>query len=231
MSKERLALISVSEKKGIVPFAAALVSRGFKILASGGTAKVLKDALIQVMDVAELPCLRAEKKFRDAGLEAKFRVAGITIEEVAKLLSSGEMLNHRVVTLIPEMYAGLLAMFNAEHEAEMEKMGLPYIDLACVDFYPLQKEISKPESTPSSVLEATDIGGPSMVRAAAKGRRIVVCDPNDRSSVLDWLAKGEPDREEFITSLAAKAEFVVSQYCIASAIYWGKGNYSGEVIL
>lgn len=196
MSKERWALISVFAKEGIVEFAQGLVNLGIKILASGGTAKALK-------------------------------AAGIEVKDVADLVGGAAMLNHRVVTLSREVHAGLLARYVDKDIAEMEGLGLPYIDIVCVDFYPLQAEIDKPGSTPASVLEQTDIGGPTMIRSGAKGRRIIICDPADRKEVLRWLSNGEPDRDKFAIALAAKGEFIVAQYCTTSAIYWGDGEYGG----
>ncbi len=226
-SKRRWALISVTAKDGIEDFARELVKLNFGIIASDGSGRTLRTAGVAVTDTAELSCIRAEKRFRDAGLEEKFSAAGTSVAEVAKLLSSGQMLGHRVVTLIPEVHAGLLAKHTPEHEAEMEQMGIPYIDLVCVDFYTLQAEIDNPSSTPASVLEKTDIGGPTMVCSGAKGRRIVICDPADRKKVIDWLKAGEPNKEEFITELAAKVEFTVATYRAISSFYWGKGKYAG----
>jgi phosphoribosylaminoimidazolecarboxamide formyltransferase/IMP cyclohydrolase len=212
----KTALISVYNKEGIVEFARELVALDFKILASGGTAKELSSAGIEVIDVASL-----------VGGEA--------------------ILGHRVVTLSREVHAGLLARDIPEDRAELEKNNIPWIDLVCVDLYPLQEEINRVISNhpaPSdgapllekegktardSVIEKTDIGGPTMLRSAAKGRRVVVCDPADRQSVISWLKNGEKDRENFITSLAAKAEAVVADYCLVSARYHGAGEYEGLV--
>lgn len=191
----RLALLSVYDKKGIVEFAQELIQMGWNILASGGTAKVLKAVSIPVKDVAEL-------------------------------VGGGPILGHRVVTLSREVHAGLLAQYDTDME-EMEKLCLSTIDLVCVDLYPLQEEINKPESTQMSVIEKTDIGGPTMLRSAAKGRRIVICKSDQRQSVLNWLKSGEPDRENFISKLASEAEFVVAQYCLASAKYHSQNKFDG----
>ncbi len=199
-NRQRTALISVYEKKGIEDFARELADLGWKIISSGGTAKHLSDAGLPVTDVAEI-----------TGFPA--------------------MLGHRVATLHPKIHGGLLALNTPEHLAEMEKYGIPWIDLVCADFYPLREEIAKADSTPESVIEKTDIGGPTMVRSAAKGRRIVICDPADRAKVIEWLKAGEPNEEEFLNSLAAKAEAEVARYCAVSGEYHSEGKYkiiSGE---
>lgn len=152
---------------------------------------------------------------------------GIDVTGVDKFVGGGAILGDRVKTLSRQLHAGLLAQYIEKDLAEMENLGLPYIDLACVDFYQLQKEVDREGSTPESVLEKTDIGGPAMVRSGSKGRRIVICDPSQRQEVLEWLQNGEPDREKFVTALAAKGEFTVAQYCLTSATYWGEGEYAG----
>jgi len=188
------ALLSVYYKEGIVDFARALVRLGWEIYASGGTAKELSGAGLQVTDVKEL-------------------------------VGGGPILGHRVVTLSREVHAGLLAKETPEDRAELERLGIPQMDLVCVDLYPLQAEIDKPESTRESVIEQTDIGGPTMLRSAAKGGRIVICDPADRHEVIEWLEAGRPNKEKFLTYLAAKAEFVVANYCALSASYHSDGGY------
>ncbi|MEO5724393.1 MAG: bifunctional phosphoribosylaminoimidazolecarboxamide formyltransferase/IMP cyclohydrolase [Ilumatobacteraceae bacterium] len=144
------ALLSVFDKSGIVEFAAGLHSLGWRIVSSGGTAKVIGDAGIEVTDVVEL-----------TGLPA--------------------ILDHRVVTLHPKIHGGLLAdPTNPAHQAEMQEHGIEAIDLVVVNLYPF-------ESNPS--IEMIDIGGPAMVRAAAKNHAHVgvVVDPADYAAVLDEL--------------------------------------------
>src|SRR3989338_8384764 len=203
--KQKTALISVYNKEGITDFAKELVFLGWKIISSGGTAKHLSDAGILVTDVAEI-----------TGMPA--------------------ILSHRVVTLHPKIHGGLLALNTLEHLAELEKYSIPYIDLVCCDLYPLEEEIAKhiPSASGTSpyvgggregVLEKTDIGGPTMLRSGAKGGRIVICDSVDRTKVLEWLKNGEPDREEFLNNLAAKAEAMISRYCAISAEYHSAGKY------
>jgi len=140
------------------------------------------------------------------------------------------ILGHRVVSLSREFYAMLLARYdNEEDKKELEKLNLPFISLVCCDMYPLIEEIEKKDTTYEKVLEKTDIGGPTMLRAAAKGERIVVCDKNDREKVLKWLQDDEIDAKIFKRALAAKAEYIVSKYCMASAEYLSDGKYSGLI--
>jgi phosphoribosylaminoimidazolecarboxamide formyltransferase / IMP cyclohydrolase len=188
MQKERHALISVANKDGLPDFARALNLFGFTLWGSRGTVGALSKENIPAHDVSEL-------------------------------VGGDPILGHRVVTLSREIHAGLLARKTVpEDMAQLEKLGIPCFDIVCVDFYPLGKEIAREGSTKESVIEQTDIGGPTMIRSAVKGERIVICDAIDRQSVIDWLLAGEPDnglREH----LAAKGEFVVAEYVMTSALY------------
>ncbi len=210
--KQKTALISVYNKAGVVEFAKQLEGLGFKILASGGTAKELTSAGLEVTDVASIV--------------------------------GGPILGHRVVTLSREIHAGLLARDIKEDREELEKLNIPWIDLVCVDLYPLSEEIGKigkdrnisEAEAREKVIDKTDIGGPTMLRSAAKGRRIVVCDPADRQKVIDSLKAGvfdkpeaEMAREELISVLVAKAEAVVANYCLISAKYHGRGLFDGTI--
>jgi phosphoribosylaminoimidazolecarboxamide formyltransferase/IMP cyclohydrolase len=196
MTPKRKALISVYHKDGITEFAQGLVKLDFEIYASGGTAKHLKEA-------------------------------GIPVNDVATLVGGGAILGHRVVTLSREVHAGLLSRRNIQEDwDELEKLGIPVFDLVCVDLYPLKAEIAKPDCTLSSVIEQTDIGGPTMIRSAAKGQRIVICDPKDRQVVLNWLETGESN-QDFVEKLCAKGEYVISRYCATSANYRSNGKYVG----
>ncbi len=193
---DKWALISVCNKTGICEFAQELVGLGWKIMASGGTAKALTEAEIHVKDVAEL-------------------VGGDAI------------LKHRVVTLSRELHAGLLAdKKDPEQVAEMEKLGLPIIDMVVCDFYPLRDAIAKPGATVDSVVELTDIGGPTMVRSAAKGGRIVVCRFEDRQRLLTALQLGHIS-PSVLEELRARAEFEVARYCMDSARFHSAGGFEG----
>ena len=167
--------------------------------------------------------------YSSGGTAKAIAAAGIAVQDVSMLVGGEAILGHRVVTLSREVHAGLLARPIDVDIEELESLGIPWLDLVCVDMYPLKEEIVKPESTPESVIEKTDIGGPTMLRSAAKGRRIVMCDPADRERVIQWINSGEPNREEFITSLVAKSEATVADYCLASATYHGNGDYAGMV--
>lgn len=163
------------------------------------------------------------------GTAKALREGGVETRDVADLVGGGAILGHRVVTLSREVHAGLLARHTPEDEAEMEKLGLSYIDLVCVDMYPLEDEITKPDATRESVIEKTDIGGPTMLSSGAKGRRIVICDPVDRMKVIDWLKEGKPNEYAFITELCAKADGTVAGYRLLSARYHSHGAINGMV--
>src|SRR3990172_4765798 len=105
--------------------------------------------------------------------------AGILVTDVAEITGMKAILDHRVATLHPKIHGGLLALDTPEHLAELQKYEIPWIDMVCADFYPLEEEISNPQNTRESVIEKTDIGGPTMIRSATKGRRITICDVDD----------------------------------------------------
>ena len=205
------ALISVFNKDGIEVFGKELLNTGYKLLSSGGTAKFLKAEGLPVKDVVRF----VGKRFLELGERV-----GIPEEKIIDLAKffGGAILDHKVATLNPDIYAGLLASYGLEDD-EMMSLAFSHIDLVCCDLYPLEAEIARDGSTIESVREQTDIGGPSMIRAGAKGRRIVVCDAADRSRVIRWIRDGYRNREAVITALAAKAENVAASYCQASADY------------
>jgi phosphoribosylaminoimidazolecarboxamide formyltransferase/IMP cyclohydrolase len=129
------------------------------------------------------------------------------------------ILGHRVVTLAREIYAGLLAT-DADAE-ELKNLGITRIDLVYVTLYPLEKTIADPKSSANDVIEKTDIGGPTLLRAAAKGRRIVLSSPQQLDEFEQKLAADSFDRRYLIT-LAAAAERRVAGYADVSASYWEK---------
>lgn len=197
--KGGVALLSVYDKSGIAEFARGLAELGWKIYASGGTARAVADAGVEVTDVSEL-------------------VGGKAI------------LGHRVVTLSREISAGLLADKDSREDmSELEALGLPVIDLVCVDMYPLEEEIAKPGAAMKDVIEKTDIGGPTMLRAAAKGRRVVLSHASQRTAVLDWLKAGRPGDEAFLDDLAARAEYEVTRYTLSLARHLNGDRISGSL--
>lgn len=182
--------MSVYDKTGIVDFGKELKNLGFDILASGGTARALKEAGLDVLDVATIV---------------------------------GEpILGHRVVTLSRELHAALLAQDNEADNAELLRLGVPRIDLVYVNMYPLKEETLRFGHTLASVIEKTDIGGPTMLRSAGKGRRIVMCNPGQIQLVLSTIRKsdfmsGKSMEEEFISNLVSEMESEVRDYCGVSA--------------
>lgn len=149
------------------------------------------------------------------GTAKALQAAGLSVTDVAKFVGE-PILGHRVVTLSREIHAALLAM-DKDNE-ELERLGIPHIGLVCVDLYPLAEVImsGKPHE---EVIEMTDIGGPTLLRSAAKGGRIVISTPGMREKTLEWIAQGEPDGPAFRRHLAGMAELVVSQYSYVSGSY------------
>src|SRR5476651_2592537 len=157
---EKLALLSVSDKRGLVEFATALVRQhGYKLLSTGGTAKLL------------------------AG-------AGLPVTEVGAHTGFPEMMDGRVKTLHPKIHGGLLARRDLpEHLAAAAAHGIALIDLVVVNLYPFEQTVAKPGVHFDEAIENIDIGGPSMLRSAAKNHAsvTVVCDPADYAAVLAAL--------------------------------------------
>jgi phosphoribosylaminoimidazolecarboxamide formyltransferase/IMP cyclohydrolase len=150
------ALISVSDKSGVVDFARALLSHGVEILSTGGTAQLLK-------------------------------LNGIVVTEVGAYTGFPEMMEGRVKTLHPKVHGGILARRDKpDHVRSMKEHGIPPIDLVVVNLYPFAQTVAKPGCTMEDAIENIDIGGPAMVRAAAKNHAFVavVTDPSDYPAVL-----------------------------------------------
>lgn len=195
--KQKWALLSVFNKDGITDFARRLKALGWNIISSGGTAGVLKASDIEVMDTAEL-------------------------------VGGGAILGHRVVTLSREIHAGLLADPNdSGHVAEMAELNIPFISLVCCDFYHLSDAICKSDASVESVVESTDIGGPTMVRSAAKGGRIVICRHEDREVVIKQLENSGDVNAETRQTLRARAEYEVANYCLNSAQFHSGWDFTG----
>ncbi|MBS1400643.1 MAG: bifunctional phosphoribosylaminoimidazolecarboxamide formyltransferase/IMP cyclohydrolase [Firmicutes bacterium] len=159
---KKRALVSVSDKTGVVDFCKRLSACGYEIVSTGGTAKALTDAGLPVVGISD--------------------VTGFP-----------ECLDGRVKTLHPAVHAGLLAMrSNPEHMSQLEKLGINTIDIVVVNLYPFKATISKPGVTFADAVENIDIGGPTMIRAAAKNYQdvAVVVDPRDYERVLSELEAG-----------------------------------------
>lgn len=155
-----------------------------------------------------------------AGTTGFLKEHGITCKDVADTVGP-PILGHRVVTLSREIYAGLLASTTADF-AELKRLNITNIDLVYVNLYPLEKETKSPQATPESVLEKTDIGGPTLLRAAAKGRRLALSNPEQIETLESWLASGSPEdeRNQIALRFAAEAERRVADYVSVSAGYW-----------
>ena len=180
----RTALLSVSDKTGLLPFAAALAKRGITILSSGGTAK----------------SLAAE---------------GIAVETVESYTGSPEVMGGRVKTLHPRVHGGILAR-EATDDADLARLGGRFIDLVVVNLYPFEKVAENQLAPYEELIENIDIGGPSMVRSAAKNhaRVAIVCDPADYARVLSEIegsADGDVSQATRRT-LAAKAFALTAAY-------------------
>ncbi|HWP96727.1 MAG TPA: bifunctional phosphoribosylaminoimidazolecarboxamide formyltransferase/IMP cyclohydrolase [Syntrophomonadaceae bacterium] len=161
------ALISVSNKEGVVDFARGLEKLGYQLISTGGTYTTLNDAGVQVTKVSE--------------------VTGFP-----------EILDGRVKTLHPRVHGGILALRNEKHLAELEKNQIEPIDIVAVNLYPFRETISRPGVTMGEAIENIDIGGPSMVRSAAKNYRhvVVVVKPAFYPVVLQQLQqKGDVDQD------------------------------------
>ena len=173
----RRALISVSDKTGLVAFAAALAARGVEILSTGGTARALKDA-------------------------------GLAVKDVAEHTGFPEMMDGRLKTLHPKVHGGLLAIRgDAGHDAAAADHGIAPIDLLAVNLYPFEATVAKGAPL-DACIENIDIGGPAMIRAAAKNHAAVtvVVDPEDYAQVLEAMRRnGGATTLALRRTLAAKA--------------------------
>ncbi len=191
MSAVRRALISVSDKTGIVDFARALRRRGVEILSTGGTARLLADA-------------------------------GIEVIEVAAYTGFPEMMDGRVKTLHPRIHGGLLGRRGID-DAAMAQAGIPPIDLLAVNLYPFAQTVARPDCTLAEAIENIDIGGPTMLRAAAKNHAAVtvVVEPADYARVIAALENGGGVDDALRFELAVAAFEHSARYEDAIADYLG----------
>lgn len=141
----------------------------------------------------------------------------VACRDVAEIVGA-PILGHRVVTLSRELHAGLLS--TDADASELEKLGVPRIDLVYVTLYPLEKTIAE-GGTDADVIEKTDIGGPTLLRAAGKGGRITLSDSSQIEEFEKHLTANSFD-DEYIVSLRASAERKVADYVSTSASYWEK---------
>ncbi len=201
----RRALLSVSDKTGIVELGLALAEQSWEVLSTGGTARVLARA-------------------------------GVPVTEVAVVTGHPEMMDGRVKTLHPAIHAGLLA--RREHPADMAELarqGYAPLDLVAVNLYPFRETVSSPGVTLASAMANVDIGGPALIRAAAKNHRDVwvVVDPADYGAVLEALAPPDSERAQaedaLRRTLAAKVFREISAYDAAIAGYLRGSEESGRV--
>lgn len=168
------------------------------------------------------------------GTAKALQEGGIEVRDIAEIVGK-PILGHRVVTLSREVHAMLLAQDTPEDNAELAEMGLSRIDLVCVDLYPLEDAIAKEGATRGSIIEMTDVGGPTMLHSAAKGERIVICDPVDRFEVIaqlqagDQFQVGETISPKFKDYLAAKADATVARYCLAASRWRSAGHFDGWI--
>jgi len=144
--------------------------------------------------------------------------AGIEVTDVSAYTGMKPILSHKVVTLHPAIQSGLLA--DGSQRGELDELRYPWFDLVYVDFYPLEEVINRdPSPTMEEVIAKTDIGGPNMIRAGAKGQRIVLVDPNDFDGVLTWLGRDMPREYAAKSFLIAKALKKISEYTAAAVAY------------
>jgi phosphoribosylaminoimidazolecarboxamide formyltransferase/IMP cyclohydrolase len=193
--KIQRALISVSDKTGLVEFARELVQLGVEIVSTGGTCSLLQKE-------------------------------GIAVREISDFTGFPEMLDGRVKTLHPKVHGGLLYVRdNPQHVEQAQAHGILPIDLVVVNLYPFEKTIAKPETTLEEAIEQIDIGGPSMLRSAAKNYRsvTVVVDPADYGDVLESMRDNDGATTlKLRERLGIKVFVTTSQYDQAIANYLNK---------
>lgn len=183
--KIQRAILSVTDKSGLVPFAQKLQEFGVEILSTGGTARQLKDG-------------------------------GVSVQDVSDFTGFPEMLDGRVKTLHPKVHAGILAKRdNAEHMKTMAGHHLKVIDMVVVNLYAFEKTVAREGCTLEEAVENIDIGGPTMLRAAAKNYRdvAVVVDPGDYDSIIEEMqANGGQLSLEIRFRLAKKVFRLTHEY-------------------
>jgi phosphoribosylaminoimidazolecarboxamide formyltransferase / IMP cyclohydrolase len=189
MAKIQRALISVSDKTGLIPFAQILAQAGIEIISTGGTAKTL-------------------------------RQAGLAVKDISEHTGFPEMLDGRVKTLHPKVHGGLLFIRgNEKHEAAAREHEIPPIDLVVVNLYPFEQTVAKLDVSLHDAIENIDIGGPSMLRSAAKNHDsvTVIVDPLDYAEVAKQISESGNTNLELRRKLAAKVFTRTASYDLAIA--------------
>ena len=185
------ALVSVSDKRGVVDFCKQLRELGWEIIATGGTMKLLEDSGVEVINISD--------------------VTGFP-----------EICDGRVKTLHPKVHGGLLARRDDEsHLKALKDNAIEFIDMVCVNLYPFRQTISKADVKMEDAIENIDIGGPSMLRSAAKNYRdvTVVCDPEDYNLIIDEIKAGDNTTPATRLKLSAKAYTHTAEYDMCIATY------------
>ena len=201
MSRIQRALLSVSDKTGLVDFARVLAEAGVELLSTGGTAKAIRDA-------------------------------GLAVKDISEHTGFPEMLDGRVKTLHPKVHGGLLYLRgNAEHESTAKAHGITPIDLVVVNLYPFEATVAKPGVSLHDAIENIDIGGPSMLRSAAKNHEsvTVVVDPSDYAAVAAQIRADGGTTLELRRTLAAKVYARTAAYDAAIAAHLSR-EFSGGVV-
>jgi phosphoribosylaminoimidazolecarboxamide formyltransferase / IMP cyclohydrolase len=197
MAEKKKALISVTDKSGIVELAQELKALGFEILSTGGTAKALQ-------------------------------AAGLPVTEVSAYTGFPEIMDGRVKTLQPKIHGGLLGRRNdPKHREQMESLGIEPIDLLVVNLYAFEKTVAKPGCTLEEAIENIDIGGPALLRAAAKNFQdvTVLTDPADYPRVLSELKSQGQTKLETRFYLAKKVYSLTHHYDGAITRYLAAVNF------
>jgi len=191
MEKIQRALLSVFDKTGLMPFATLLAASGVELVSTGGTARAL-------------------------------RQEGLTVKDLSAYTGFPEMLDGRVKTLHPKVHGGLLYLRgNADHESAVRSHGIAPIDLVVVNLYPFEQTIAKHGTTLEEAIENIDIGGPSMLRSAAKNHEsvTVIVDPADYQIVAQQIKEKGNTTRELRRQLAAKVFSRTAAYDAAIANY------------
>lgn len=208
MTTIQTALISVSDKRGIIDLARALAERGVTILSTGGTARAL-------------------------------RSAGVTVKDVSEYTESPEIMDGRVKSLHPRVHGGILMRDTIGDRTQLTELGGTPIDLVVVNLYPFEQTVSR-GAPHEEIIENIDIGGPAMIRSAAKNhaRVTIVVDPDDYGAIIDAIKRGEGPSPELRARLAAKAfshtaayDGAIAQYLTARKDDGTKLDFPGTLVL